>query len=1009
MSIGRLLALLALLTAPAEAQRYTSLYGRVFDTSFGGIADAAVTVVNEDTGFRRVTQSDPGGTYTVASLQCGKYKITVRKEGFKSELRFDVPLPETAATRADFILSVGSVEESITVYGNPPLTGREQEDASTGNHVTREEIQRLPLNGRGILTLLELAPGTNVTPATRGEAGQFTTSGQRPNTNYFTIDGVSANTGVTAGGVPAQSTGGAFPALSAFGSMDSLISLDAVQELRVTTSTSVAEFGRLPGASVALSSRSGSNEFHGSTAYRIRNELVNANDWFANQAGYGALPLRLHDFSQTFGGPVKRNRTFFFLSYEHLSLRQPFVWRQPVPSMEARRLAGDWAQPLLDLFPAPTVSPGPDANAAATGSYIGRNDRPAGLQAGGARFDQALGSRISLFARYNDSPSNNAFGTLSTNDLDVRSQSLTLGANARPTANLSLDVRANESQATAHSVWTPPGAASCTLQPLIAAIVVRDPPPCDYLVRFSIGGVGQLISGREGDRRQRQFQMVQSASYHRHGHNFVLGGDYRRMLAIRRDPTGTLGVIADTPAFLARTSDLWIDNSPAQNASTEVTELSLWAEDTWQVSSRLTLAGGLRWEFSPAPFPSQPVYFLDPVTNTVSLIQQRLWLDSYRNFAPRLGVAFRLSRDGRTVLRAGGGLYYDSSLSIATDLLTGSPLTASSEGFHSGRNGIFATQLIYGFMPKLRLPSVDQWNITVERAFGDRDVASIGYVGSAGHNLIRREMGGPGTSPTSYVALTTNYGSSTYHALQFQYRRRVARGLQSLVSFAWSHSIDNASSDSFLLWTAPGTIDKGSSDFDLRHSFTGTLTYEFPQLNAATARSRLLSNWAMDAVVHARSGFPISVLNSEEYMGINLENAFRPDLVAGQPHWIAAQGEPGGRVLNPAAFQAIPAGQQGTLGRNVLDGFGMGQFDFALRREFRLSERRRLLFRLETYNLLNHPNFGDPVKYLNSPVFGQSTSMLNLMLGTGSPGSGLSPILQTGGPRSFQGSLRFQF
>src|SRR5262249_16249829 len=150
----------------------------------------------------------------------------------------------------------------------------------------------------------ELAPGTNVTPATRGEAGQFTASGQRPNTNYFTVDGVSANNGITAGGLPAQSNAGASPALSAFGSLDSLISLDAVEEFRVTTSTPVAEFGRLPGASVTLNSRSGTNDFHGTTAYRFRNEALNANDWFENRAGYNNLDSRLHDFAQTFGGPV---------------------------------------------------------------------------------------------------------------------------------------------------------------------------------------------------------------------------------------------------------------------------------------------------------------------------------------------------------------------------------------------------------------------------------------------------------------------------------------------------------------------------------------------------------------------------------------------------------------------------------------------------------------------------------------------------------------------------------
>src|SRR5436305_1959619 len=288
MPFGRTLALLLLGAFSVAAQRYVDVYGRILDTSEAGIGQAAVTVVNEDTGFRRVTESDPGGMYAVGSLQPGAYKITVRREGFRTLMRFGVKLSAVGATRADFVLPVGSIEETITVYGTAPLVSHD--DASTGSRVDRAEIERLPLNGRGLLTLLEFAPGTNVIPATRGDAGQFTATGQRPNTNYFTVDGVSANTGVTAGGLPAQSTGGSLPALSAFGSMDSLISLEAVQEMRVTTSTSVAEFGRLPGASVGLSSRSGSNDFHGAAAYRVRNELFNANDWFGNQAGYGRLP-----------------------------------------------------------------------------------------------------------------------------------------------------------------------------------------------------------------------------------------------------------------------------------------------------------------------------------------------------------------------------------------------------------------------------------------------------------------------------------------------------------------------------------------------------------------------------------------------------------------------------------------------------------------------------------------------------------------------------------------------
>ena len=1006
MPAGRLIALFVWFGATAAAQRYADLHGWVLDTSEGGIAEAVVTVVNEDTGFRRVTQSETGGAYTVASLRPGVYKISVRKEGFIPIVRFGVQLAVSARTRADFILPVGTRTESITVYGNPPMIDRQ--DASTGTSVDRDQIERLPLDGRGLLALLELAPGINVTPATRGEAGQFTATGQRPNTNYFTIDGVSANTGVAAGGVPAQSTGGALPALSAFGSMDSLISLDAVQDLRVTTSTSGADMGRLPGANIAINSRSGTNEFHGSTAFRIRNELLSANGWFANQAGYGPLPLRLQSLSQTFSGPVKRDHTFFLLSYEGMELRQPYSWRQPVPSLDTRLAASDWAQPLLNLFPAPTSS---GLLASGIGEWFGRSDRPAALNVGGARLDQAVGSRVSLFGRYNDSPSSNEFGTLTINHLDLRSQSLTLGVNARPTTNWVLDFRANESQSNAHSVWEDPGAPACAMQVLIYHFS-RDTVSCDYLVRFAVGGLGQMVSGREGDRRQRQFQLVQNASLHRRAHTLGLGADYRRILGIRRDPTGSLTVFADDLTAVVNGKNLWDIAEPAQNTSAEIHELSLWVQDTWQATSRLTVSAGLRWEYSPPPLPVDGVFFLNPATNTVFKNQNpqqelTLWPLTHRNFAPRLGVALRLTGDGKTILRAGGGLYYDSSVSIATDSLNGGPLNVSS--FNGQRGGLFSYNLTYGFLRNLRLPQVQQWNVSLERSLGAHDVASISYLGAVGRDLVVREMGGPGTSPTSYVALTTNGGRSNYQALQLQYRRQFARGLQSQVSYAWSHSIDNDSSDTFLVWGASGFNDRGSSDFDQRHSLTASASYEFPLAGSSAPLGRFLRGWGMDTILQARTGFPVSVLNSDEYLGITLANAFRPDLVFGQPLWLADSSVAGGRRLNPAAFQAGAAAHQGTLGRNALAGFGMAQVDFAVRREFRLSERRRLQFRLEAYNLLNHPNPADPVRYLNSPVFGQSTSMLNLMLGSGSPGSGLSPILQTGGPRSLQGSLRFQF
>jgi len=998
---------------PVAAQRYAGLAGHVLDTSGGGIAGAVVTVTNQDTGFRRVAESETGGAYAVSPLEAGTYKITVRKEGFRTLVRFGMLLGDAQAGAADFVLPVGSILETVTVEGTPaPL---DREDAASETGFEHDEIARLPLNGGGLLQLLDAVPGTNVTPATRGEAGQFTTGGQRPNTNYFTVDGVSANDGVTAGGIPAQSTGGTLPAVSAFGSLDSLISPEVVDEFSIRTSSAGAEMGRLPGAQIAITSQAGTNQWHGALAYQWRNEALAANDWFANQASLGTGAARLNEISQTLGGPVRRNRTFVFLSFEHLGLTQPYVWNQPVPSLETRETAALWAQPVLGIYPAPNQG----ALTAGVGNWVGRSEQPAALDAGSARVDQAIGSRVSFFGRYSDAPSENQFGAFQVNRIDLRFQSLTLGLTARPTARTILTVRTNESQSSAYSLWnggdgaTGPG---CELQPLTTTFL-HVTENCDYLVRFTIGGIGQLVSGEEGSRRQRQFQTTGSLALHTARHDLQVGLDYRRVIAIRRDATPALGVIADDAGDLATQANLWIAQSAAVDESAGVTELSLWLQDTWRVASRLTVTAGLRWEFSPAPVPSGDTKFLDYGTGTVVPFSQisseccpmvtALWPTSHRDFAPRLGLAWRLTGNGKTVLRAGAGLYYDSSMSIAADSINGGPLSVAS---YIGAEGIYPTELSYAFLPNLRLPAAAQWSASLEHALGAHDTISAGYIGSAGYDLIRREVGGAGSSATSWIALTTNDGHSSYHAFETQYRRRFTGGLNGLASYTWSHAIDNDSSDAFIVWagvSSPG--DRGASDFDLRHSFTGTLSYTVPQTEFDRGWRRLAGGWSASAILRARTGFPITVLESEEYTGITLTNAFRPLLLLDRPLWLNDPSAPGGRRLNPGAFQLMPSGVQGDLGRNGIAGFGMAQLDVAISREFRIREKTGLQFRIDAFNALNHANFADPVRYLDNPLFGQSPSMLNMMLGTGSPGSGLSPLLGTGGPRMLQLGLRLHF
>ncbi len=988
--LGSLITISLMCAMPALAQPAGYLYGYITDPSSAAVAGATVSVVNEDNGFRRVTQSQPDGEFAVPSLASGAYSVTVRKDGFRSMVRFHVRLDSATPARADFALILGSVLETITVEGTAPLL--EREDAAVLTLFEQDRIAKLPLNGRGMLGLMELAPGVNAVPATRGDAGQFVSSGQRPNTNYFSIDGISANNGVTAGGLPAQASGGSLPMMSAFGSFDSLLTLDAIQEMRVESSSSPSEFGRLPGAAIAVSTRAGSDELHGSASFGFRHEDLSANDWFANRMGESRPILREEDTDATLGGSLIRNRTFFFLSYKHLSLRQPYTWMEAVPSAAARAGAPDWALPALALFP---IANGPSLGKGLA-QWNGQSSRPGALTAGSARIDQAVTSHVTAFARYSDSPSTNEFGITQVNRLDFRSGSGTVGLTARAGADTVFDFRVNQSVSSASSVWS--GNAGCELLP-IAKTFMSAAPSCDLLVRFSINGVGQLISGREGDRRQKQFQIVTSAAFRSGSHTPRMGADYRRIVPIRRDSGSTLSLIADSLSALDNTGSFWVGRALPHSGSTFVRELSLWAHDTWRPSQRFTLMTGLRWEYSPAPQPPG-IFFLNPNTQSVETQDRPLWPHPYGHFAPRLGMAIRPRKNGSTVIRAGAGLYYDSSLSIATDAINSGPLNID---FYSGRFAPFSGLLTYGFLPNLVLPRVAQWNLSVERAMTKNDLLSVSYVGAAGYNLIRREVGGPGSTPTAWFALTTNHGASNYQSFQAQYQRRVARGLEGHISYAWSHSLDNDSSDSFLLWagtSSPASRDHASSDFDLRHSLSASFSYRLPGR---------LQGWYLDSIFQARTGFPITVLQAEQYTGIAFGNAFRPDLVGNVPVWIADPNAPGGQYLNPQAFHTPKPGTQGNLGRNALSGFGMTQLDLAARREFRIADRRTIELRLQAFNALNHANFADPVKYLNSPYFGQSTSMLNMMLGTGSPGSGLSPLLQSGGPRSVEAVLRFRF
>jgi len=303
-----------------------------------------------------------------------------------------------------------------------------------------------------------------------------------------------------------------------------------------------------------------------------------------------------------------------------------------------------------------------------------------------------------------------------------------------------------------------------------------------------------------------------------------------------------------------------------------------------------------------------------------------------------------------------------------------------------------------------------QWNISFEQSLGSKRSLSVSYVGAVGRRLLRLELLSNPNPDFAQVFVTTNGASSNYHALQLQFQRRLSRSLQSHIAYTWSHSIDNASNDSFAnspsAFTDP-RFDRASSDFDVRHSFAGAITYNFPTPPLGAVGSRLLRDWSVDGILSARTAAPVDVFFMRD-IGFGPFN-FRPDLISGVPLYLKDSSFPGGRSINREAFFVPQTARQGTLSRNALRGFPLRQLDLALRRRLVLTERMNLQFRIDVFNLLNRPNFGDPVGNLNSGLFGRSTAMLGRSLGSNVGSVGLNSAYQSGGPRSLQLSLKLQF
>jgi Carboxypeptidase regulatory-like domain/TonB dependent receptor len=1044
-------ALAIVLCSPILRSQSTnaSITGRVTDPSKALIVGANVAAVSSGTSFRYEAVTNASGEYYLTNLPPGSYRLEIEKTGFKKLTKPDVTLHVQDALEINFEMTLGPASQSVTVEAGAPLVNTESGTVSTV--IDRTFVDNLPLNGRSFQTLIMLTPGVVVTATAFDDQGQFSVNGQRADGNYFTVDGVSANFGVTGYTPLVQAAGGALPALSVNGGTNSLVSVDAMQEFRIQTSSFAPEFGRTPGGQISIATRAGTNDFHGTLFEYFRNDVLDANDWFNGYTNNPPLPKaeeRQNDFGGVFGGPIIKDKTFFFFSYEGLRLRQPATQETVVPDNASRQQAPTAMQPFLNAYP---IQNGPELGLGLAKFNASYSD-PSSLDATSIRIDQAIGSRVNLFARYNYSPSDltqrgpflSTARVLSMREsVSSTVQTGTLGLSQMITRRISNEFRANYSNDRVGTTYALDNFGGA--EPLSDALVF----PSGYssregLFQFILIGSGTYYQGKQGTDEQRQINLVDNFFVVRGSHQMKIGVDYRWLSPFSSPYTYSqlaefLGVTCSSPpcpGYAQSGTSAVAAVFAYQSDSLISTNLSLYGQDTWRITPRLTVTYGLRWDLNTPlkgkNLANQPftVTGLDnPPTIALAPRGTPLYKTTYDNVAPRFGVAYLLTDKPAwaTVLRGGFGIFYDlgyGSLGGASysfpfeglKVIPGASLPLSPTNATPPQLATSApvTGTMVVAEPHLELPRTYEWNATLEQSLGSSQLLSLTYVGAAGRDLLRVT---PLLNPNPdfpFLDVISNTTSSNYQALQIKLERRLFKGLQALASYTLSHSIDDASTDAYATYLntpsfiASPSIDRGNSDFDIRHAFTAGVTYNLPSPESNKIAHATLGGWSVDGFIFARTAPPVDVVSGLVFAdGIDLYP--RPDVVPGVPLVLYQSQYPGGKAFNPAAFTPPPTGQQGDFGRNVLRGFGAWQADVAFQRQFQLTEKVGLHFRGEFFNLFNHPNFGPPDNNLTDALFGLSTQTLASSLGSGGANGGFNPLYQIGGPRSIQLALKLVF
>ena len=1016
-----LLVLLALTAASVYGQTVgASIQGTISDKSGAVLPGAQIIVKNSGTGTTNEMLTNERGRYLVPLLQSGEYEIQVTMSGFTSVIRRGIRLAIGQNVVLDLMLEVGTVTQDVSVMAdaNPiNLTS-----SAISGLVTDRQIRDLPLNGRSFQQLALLQPGVTAALAAGndvvgGRTPKISINGARPEQNNFLLDGTDINnvynkTPGSVGGV--------------------LLGVDAVLEFQVLTNAYSAEYGRSAGGVINAVTRSGENAFHGSAFEFIRNSALDAKNFF--DPSDKAIPaFKRNQFGATLGGPIRRDKTFFFGAYEGLVERLGITGITSVPDDNARLglLPGGRRVNLhpaipsyIDLFLPPPNGRNLGGGAA---EYVFSRSQPTDEHFVQGRIDHSFSNQNRMFARYtfdqgkvDRTPTNKP--PVTTTQERSRNQYLTIEHQHTfsPTFLNEFRFGLNRSTSLADNVRTVNVPASMSWIP---------GEPMGY---FTIQG---MVTEALGDYRLPRNDRLNNFSLlnnilltrGRHAMKFGFQGQRIHFNQNTTSQRGGIVVFANLENFLigAPTNvDFAVQGLIDPVRGYRQSLFAFFAQDDVRLKSNLTVNAGLRYEFVTVPTEvNGKISNLRNITDATLTIGDPWHSNpSLKNFAPRIGLAWDPFNTGKTSVRAGFGLFFDQILPkyyffsgslnppFTTRTSIGNPPFPNVVA-NFDRNAYIRAQLqTVNF--DLQTPYIVQYNFSVQRELPGSTDVTLGYAGSHGVHLFR--LGDANLAPETIVNGRKVYqpqlgrrnanfsgvwqrvtdAQSFYNSLQVSAVRRFASGFRAQTSYTFSKSIDDASginSQDFSNVIQYGmdwydrTMDRGLSAFHAAHNLTFNWTYNLPFGNSLSgAAGALLKGWQLNNITTVTSGHPFTVRLGFNRSGNLNTTSFsmheRPNLKAGASNNPILGGPD--RYWDINAFELQPVNERGNLGRNTLIGPSLVNLDFSLAKSFDLGEHRVLQFRAEAFNAPNHPNFAVPsgvIAFTNaaaavSPTWGRITS-----------------------------------